>query len=105
VSAVELGTIEWTRQRPDLWTGRRRGAPVGTIEHGARFTYVDVHGAAYRGYRTLVDAQTAATDPQSASDSGPAFPRWSVHPLLLIAVPAVLIVDAVLLGGATLLLQ
>jgi hypothetical protein len=76
---------------------------VGTIEHGARFTYIDVQGAAHRGYRTLDDAQSAASAPLPPHDSGPAGPRWSVHPVLLIAVPAVLVIDAVLLGGAMLL--
>jgi hypothetical protein len=103
MSAVELGTIEWTRQRPDLWTGRRSDAPVGTIEHGARFTYVDVHGAVHRGYRTLDEAQTAATEPLPPQDTGPAASGWSTHPLLMIAVPAVLAIDAVMLGGALLL--
>ena len=103
MSAVDPETIQWTRQRRDLWTGRLSGAPVGTIEHGARFTYVDLQGGAHRGFRTLVDAQTAATDPQAAVDSGPGATRWAAHPLLLIAVPVVLIVDAVLLGGALLL--
>lgn len=52
--------IVWTRQHRFLWTGRLEGMPAGTIEQGAHFTYVDVTGAQYHGFRTLDEAQDAA---------------------------------------------
>jgi hypothetical protein len=52
--------ITWTRQQAFLWTGRRGGAPVGTIEQGATFTYIDIGGSEHRGFRSLHDAQAAA---------------------------------------------
>jgi hypothetical protein len=52
--------ISWTAQHRYLWTGRRDGMPAGTIEHGAHFTYIDVAGAQYHGFRTLAAAQEAA---------------------------------------------
>lgn len=53
-------TISWTAQHRYLWTGRRDGMPAGTIEHGLHFTYIDVTGAEYHGFRTLEQAQEAA---------------------------------------------
>jgi hypothetical protein len=52
--------IVWTSQHRFLWTGRRDGMPAGTIEHGARFTYIDVTGSEYHGFRSLGEAQDAA---------------------------------------------
>lgn len=103
MSAV-AGTITWTQQSRDLWTGRRDDAPVGTIERGARFTYVDATGDAHRGYRTLIDAQTAATGPIDITTCGPdAGRRRLVHPILFVAATAMLAVDAALVGAAMLL--
>ena len=53
-------SIIWTRQHPFLWTGRRNDMPVGTIERGIRFTYIDAHGMEHHGFRTLEAAQGAA---------------------------------------------
>jgi hypothetical protein len=53
-------SIAWTQQHRYLWTGRRDGMPAGTIEHGAHFTFIDVVGAQYHGFRTLQEAQEAA---------------------------------------------
>lgn len=89
--------IEWTRQRRGLWTGRRDGAPAGTIEEGARYAFVDLDGTAHGRYRTLSDAQTAATTPSTATDGGAsARGRWAG--LLLLAGAAF----ALLLGITTL---
>jgi hypothetical protein len=95
------GTITWTQQSRNLWTGRRDDAPVGTIERGSRFTYVDATGDAHRGYRTLVDAQTAATGPIDITTCGPDARRRRVSPVL-VAATAMLAVDAALVGGAML---
>ena len=97
------GTIQWTRRSSTLWTGRRDDVPVGTIERGARYTFVDVAGGAHRGYRTLADAQIAATGPITPHCCGPDADRRLAHPLLLAAATTMAVVDAVLLGGALLL--
>jgi hypothetical protein len=34
--------------------------PIGTIEQGARFAFIDVTGAEYHGFRSLHAAQEAA---------------------------------------------
>jgi hypothetical protein len=52
--------IEWTAQHRYLWTGRCDDMPVGTIEHGAHFTFIDVLGAEHHGFSTLNAAQAAA---------------------------------------------
>jgi hypothetical protein len=96
-------TIEWTRRTRDLWTGRRAGAPVGTIERGARYTYVDVDGQPHGRYRSLDDAQVAATRPASRAACGTDPRPRLVHPALFVATSAALVIDGVLLGGAWLL--
>ena len=53
-------SIVWTRQHPFLWTGRYDSMPAGTIERGLRYTFIDVHGAEYHGFRSLEAAQAAA---------------------------------------------
>lgn len=53
-------SIVWTRRHPFLWTGRRDDMPIGTIERGARFTFIDAHGAEHHGFKTLEGAQAAA---------------------------------------------
>ncbi|WP_375388582.1 hypothetical protein [uncultured Amnibacterium sp.] len=50
---------EWVQQQTRLWAGRVDGRPVGTIERGRRYTYVDVDGVARSGHRTLSAAQAA----------------------------------------------
>ena len=89
--------IIWTRQRRGLWTGRRDGAPAGTIEEGSRYAFVDLDGASHGRYRTLADAQTAAGEPAAAAPARAVPGRWVG--LLLIAAAAF----ALLLGTATLL--
>jgi hypothetical protein len=59
IGAVEPNGVTWSQQQTTLWTGRRNGMPLGTIERGRRFTYTDVDGAAQRGFRTLAAAQQA----------------------------------------------
>jgi hypothetical protein len=54
--------IVWTRQHPFLWTGRRGGMPVGTIERGIRYTFIDAEGMEHHGFRTLEAAQDAAAE-------------------------------------------
>lgn len=49
----------WIQQARFLWTGRRDGRPVGTIERGRRYTLTDLLGGITR-HRTLHAAQTAA---------------------------------------------
>jgi hypothetical protein len=102
MSAAVAGSTQWTRRTDDLWTGRLRDAPAGTIERGRRFTYIDVAGGAHPGYRTLDAAQRAADQPLAAADDrdgrGGA---W--FPTLLTTVSGVLAIDAVLIGGAMLL--
>jgi hypothetical protein len=103
MGVAATGTIQWTQQSRHLWTGRCDDAPIGTIERGARFTYVDTTGDAHRGYRTLLDAQSAATGPIDIRTCGPDAHRRRVHPLLFAAATAMVVVDAALLGGAALL--
>ena len=57
---AEQSSIVWTARHRYLWTGRRDDRPVGTIEHGAHFTFIDVTGGEYHGFRTLQEAQVAA---------------------------------------------
>ena len=102
MSVVAAGTIQWTQQSRNLWTGRRDDAPVGTIERGSRFTFVDATGDAHRGYRTLFDAQTAATGPIDITTCGPDARRRRANPLLFAAATTMLVVDAALVGGALL---
>ena len=103
MSTATTDTVEWVHRSHHLWTGRRADAPVGTIERGARFTFIDAGGHMHRGYRTLVDAQSAAAEPIDRSACGPDADRRTVPPLLFLAASAALVVDAVLVGGALLL--
>jgi hypothetical protein len=103
MSVLEFETIQWTRRTRDLWTGRRSGAPVGTIERGARFTYVDLDGEPHRGYRSLADAQEAAAGPVTRSTCGPDAGRRRVHPVLFAAATGAVVTDLLLLAGAWML--
>ena len=100
MDVLDTETIEWTRRTSDLWTGRRLGAPIGTIERGTRFTYVDVDGEPHRGYRSLADAQRAAAGPVTRTTCGPDAGRRRVHPLLFATATAAVVIDGLLLGGA-----
>jgi hypothetical protein len=103
MSSIEVDAVSWTRRAPDLWTGRRADVPAGTIERGARFTYVDLDGEPHRGYRTLVDAQKAATAPSARPLREPGAVRRALSPMLFGAATVLLLIDGVLLGGAVLL--
>jgi hypothetical protein len=103
MDAIDLEAIEWTRRTPDLWTGRRSDAPVGTIERGARFTFVGVDGDPHRGYRSLAEAQSAAAGAVDPATCGPDAARLRLHPVLFAATTVILLVDGLLLGGAWLL--
>lgn len=91
--------VEWTRQRTRLWTGRRDGRPVGTIEQGRRFTFVDTDGTRRRGHRSLDEAQTSATAAAHARSSSTWRPGRYSRPE-----KAVLIGSAVVLGITAVLL-
>jgi hypothetical protein len=100
MSTIESETIEWTRRTSELWTGRRSDSPAGTIERGARFTYVDLDGQPHRGYRSLADAQRAAAGPVTRSTCGPDAGRRRVYPVLFVATTAAVVTDLLLLGSA-----
>lgn len=91
--------VQWTRQRARLWTGRRDGRPVGTIEQGRRFTFVDTDGARRRGHRSLDEAQTSATAAAYARSSSTWHPsRYSRgEKIIVIGSAIVLGITAVLL--------
>jgi len=97
MSTTESEPIEWTRRTDDLWTGRRSDAPVGTIERGSRYTWVDLDGQPHRGYRSLAEAQDAATRPESGC--GPRPRGLRAHPLLVALVAGAVGVDLLVLGG------
>ncbi|MFD1722707.1 hypothetical protein [Amnibacterium endophyticum] len=50
---------EWRRLGRFLWSGRRDGRPVGTIEHGRRFVVLGLEGDLLGRFRTLAEAQAA----------------------------------------------
>lgn len=94
--------IVWTRQRRGLWTGRRDGAPAGTIEEGTRYAFVDLEGTAHGRFRTLADAQTAATAPDAEQD-GDAPRERGIGVLLLAAAGFALLLGAGTLAAALVL--
>ena len=97
MSTIGAEPIEWTQRTHDLWTGRRSDAPVGTIERGTRFTYVDLDGEPHRGYRSLAEAQDAATHPDAVHGSGARGLR--VHPLLVVMVGGAVAADLLVLAA------
>jgi len=100
MDVLDNETIEWTRRTSGLWTGRRHDAPIGTIERGSRFTYVDVDGEPHRGYRSLADAQRAAAGPVTHTTCGPDAGRRRPHPLLFAVTTGAVVTDLLVLGGA-----
>lgn len=54
------GEPAWVQQHPSLWTGRREGRPIATIERGWRYTLIDNEGEVRGAFRTLAAAQNAA---------------------------------------------
>jgi hypothetical protein len=103
MDTIGMDTIEWTRRTRDLWTGRRCDGPAGTIEGGTRFTYVDLEGRPHGGYRSLADAQRAATGPLTTSTCGPDVRRHRSHPVLVASSSGTVATGLVLLGTAWLL--
>ncbi|MET0590882.1 MAG: hypothetical protein ABWZ77_06865 [Naasia sp.] len=57
---AQPGAVEWVQQHRTLWTGRRQGRPIGTIERGRRFVFIDPDGVVQGVFRTLAGAQDAA---------------------------------------------
>ena len=55
--------ICWRELRRGLWTGRSDGRPIGMIEQGRRYTFTGTDEQQHSGYRTLAEAQRAATGP------------------------------------------
>ncbi len=53
----------WRQLHSRLWAGRMNDRPVGTIEQGHGFVFVDLNGDRHTGYSTLEDAKDAATGP------------------------------------------
>jgi hypothetical protein len=97
MSTTAVEPIEWTQRTRDLWTGRRSDAPAGTIERGTRFTYVDLDGEPHSGYRSLAEAQEAASHPGSVCGSRGRGLR--VHPLVVALIAGAAAADLVVLGG------
>ncbi len=73
VDAVEAidERVVWVQQDREMWTARRGGRPVGTVEHGHRYTAIGVDGVARSGYRTLRSAQEALERGEGASAADP----------------------------------
>ena len=55
--------IAWREISSGLWVGRADDLHVGMIERGHRFRFTDAAGVAHSGFKTLTDAQDAATGP------------------------------------------
>jgi hypothetical protein len=49
--------FEWRQFGRYLWAGTGELGPVGTVEHGRRFTAIDVAGSVVGRCRNLADAQ------------------------------------------------
>ena len=71
--SVSPEDVTWRELRRGFWAGRSDGRPIGVIEQGRRYTFTGVDEQVHLGFRTLADAQEAATGPisiPSASASG-----------------------------------
>jgi hypothetical protein len=53
----DLPPVEWRHFGSDLWAGAAEFGPVGTIEHGRRFTAIDTDGNVLGRSRSLEEAQ------------------------------------------------
>jgi hypothetical protein len=63
MTALATAAPVWCRLHRHLWVGHADLAPLGSIEHGRRYTYIPPDGTAYGDFRSLGDAQSAATGP------------------------------------------
>jgi hypothetical protein len=94
--------------QPGLWAGRSNGKPVGIIEHGHRYSFTDVEEQIHPGYKTLIDAQDAATGPipihpPTDHPTATASRRRTVTTIALI--PAAAAAGAAVAGGIALAMQ
>ena len=63
MTALPTSPPTWRRLGKRLWVGHDDLAPLGSIERGRRYTYITPDGTAHGDYRSLDDAQAAATGP------------------------------------------
>jgi hypothetical protein len=64
------GSVEWRRLGDYLWVGATDEGPVGTIEHGRRFSAIDTSGSVVARCRDLSTAQAALAGLARPSDEG-----------------------------------
>jgi hypothetical protein len=107
--------VTWRELRPGLWAGRADGRPAGLIEQGRRYTFTDADEHVHPGYRSLVEAQHAATGPIATipTPDPEAEPRRAGSPsavphhlaLKLALIPPVAVMGAVIAGGIAVVAQ
>jgi hypothetical protein len=90
---MTTGQAQWEQQDRYLWVGHLNGMPLGTIEHGRRFTFIGIDGAVQRGFRTLCAAQQAHATWET---DAPAARRSTVSWALA---PAAVVVGAIAIAG------
>ena len=66
------GSVEWRRLNDYLWAGAADDGPVGTIEHGRRYSAIDTSGCVVARCRDLPTAQAALADLARSGDAGAA---------------------------------
>jgi hypothetical protein len=119
--------VSWRQVGRHLWVGRCDDMPVGMIEEGRRFTFIDADDRPHGGFATLeaaqaaqaaagraravpdpaaADAATDAAEPASAETSGPRLLRLT--PASVVALTASLSVGGLVITllrfGSTLFL-
>ena len=62
-SRLSADDVAWRELQPGLLAERANNAPVGIIEHGRRYSFTGTDDHTRTSYRTLADAQDAATGP------------------------------------------
>jgi hypothetical protein len=62
------GSVEWRRLGDYLWVGATDEGPVGTIEHGRRFSAIDTSGSVIARCRDLTTAQAVLAGRGPTSD-------------------------------------
>lgn len=77
--------LRWRRLDHHLWAGRADDRPVGTIEHGRGFVYVDLEGQRHGAFRTLEEAKQAATGPIRPPQPRDPRSKWLAATRLVIA--------------------
>ena len=105
--------VTWRQLRPGLWAGRANDKPIGIIEHGRRYSFTGIDDQIHPGYRTLADAQNAATGPIQVTlppnrDTQAQSPRSSVSvrlPAAIALIPAIAAAGGVVAGGIALAAQ